>query len=87
MAGLLWILRDPLRLEANISKRNKVVILVHIFGQTADMDPICEIARCDYLGVIKDACQANGALYGGRKTGSLSDAGAFNFNHGKNLGA
>jgi dTDP-4-amino-4,6-dideoxygalactose transaminase len=60
---------------------------VHIFGQTADMDPIAEIAEKHGLLVIEDACQAHGAEYKGRRTGSLGDAGCFSFYPGKNLGA
>jgi len=63
------------------------VIPVHLFGQTADMDPIMEIAREHELFVIEDACQAHGAEYKGRPAGSIGDAGCFSFYPGKNLGA
>ena len=63
------------------------MIPVHLFGQPADMDPILEIAKKYNLAVIEDACQAHGALYKGRKAGSLGDAGCFSFYPGKNLGA
>jgi dTDP-4-amino-4,6-dideoxygalactose transaminase len=63
------------------------VIPVHLYGQTADMDPIMEIARRHNLFVVEDACQAHGAEYKGRKAGSIGDAGAFSFYPGKNLGA
>src|SRR5207248_4635961 len=62
-------------------------IPVHIFGQTADMDPILEIARAHNLPVVEDACQAHGAEYKGRKAGSMGVAGCFSFYPGKNLGA
>jgi len=65
----------------------KAVIPVHLFGQPADMDPILEIAKKYNLAVIEDACQAHGALYKGKKAGSLGDAGCFSFYPGKNLGA
>jgi len=67
--------------------RPRAVIPVHLFGQPADMDPILEIARKYGLAVIEDACQAHGALYKGKKAGSLGDAGCFSFYPGKNLGA
>jgi len=67
--------------------RPKAVIPVHLFGQPADMDPILEIARKYGLAVIEDACQAHGALYKGKKAGSLGDTGCFSFYPGKNLGA
>jgi dTDP-4-amino-4,6-dideoxygalactose transaminase len=78
---------DPQRLEAAITPRTKAIIPVHLFGQTADMDPIMEIARARGLSVIEDACQAHGAEYKGRKAGSMGDAGCFSFYPGKNLGA
>ena len=69
------------------SPRPRAVIPVHLFGQPADMDPILEIARKYNLAVIEDACQAHGALYKGKKAGSMGDAGCFSFYPGKNLGA
>ena len=67
--------------------RPRAVIPVHLFGQTADMDPILEIARKYDLFVIEDACQAHGAEYKGKKAGIMGDAGCFSFYPGKNLGA
>src|SRR5450755_4712019 len=65
----------------------EAIIPVHLFGQTADMDPILEFARARGLFVIEDAAQAHGAEYKGRKAGTLGDAGCFSFYPGKNLGA
>ena len=68
------------------------VVPVHIYGQMADMGPILELARRYHLIVIEDACQAHGAEYFSkkenrwRKAGSLSQAAAFSFYPGKNLG-
>lgn len=78
---------DPTLLEAAITPRTKAIVPVHLFGQTADMDPINEIARSHSLAVVEDACQAHGAEYRGKLAGSLSDAGCFSFYPGKNLGA
>lgn len=78
---------NPALLEAAITPKTKAIIPVHLFGQTADMDPILEIARRHKLLVIEDACQAHGAEYKGRKAGSVGDAGCFSFYPGKNLGA
>jgi len=78
---------DPDLLERAISPRTKAIIPVHLFGQTADMDAILEIARRRGLPVIEDACQAHGAEYRGRKAGSIGTAGCFSFYPGKNLGA
>jgi len=78
---------DPAKLEAAITPKTKAVIPVHLYGQPADMDPILEIARRHRLAVIEDACQAHGATYKGKRTGSLADAGCFSFYPTKNLGA
>jgi dTDP-4-amino-4,6-dideoxygalactose transaminase len=78
---------DPDFLEPAITSQTKAIIPVHLYGQTADMDPILAVARRHGLIVIEDACQAHGAEYKGRKAGSLGDAGCFSFYPGKNLGA
>src|SRR6266850_4801745 len=78
---------NPSQLEGAITSRTRAIIPVHLFGQTADMDPILEFARARGLFVIEDAAQAHGAEYKGRKAGTLGDAGCFSFYPGKNLGA
>lgn len=78
---------DPELLRKGISKSTKAIIPVHLYGQPADMDPILAIAREHGLAIIEDACQAHGALYKGRKAGSIGNAAAFSFYPGKNLGA
>ncbi|MHC1696756.1 MAG: DegT/DnrJ/EryC1/StrS family aminotransferase [Geobacteraceae bacterium] len=78
---------DPALLEKAITPKTKAIIPVHLFGQSADMDPIMEIAERYKLFVIEDACQAHGAEYKGRSAGTIGDAGCFSFYPGKNLGA
>lgn len=78
---------DPTKIGAAITSRTKALIPVHLYGQTADMDPIMEIAKKRGLFVVEDACQAHGAEYKGRRAGSIGDVGAFSFYPGKNLGA
>lgn len=78
---------DPNRIEAAITARTRAIVPVHLYGQPADMDPICEIARRRGLKVLEDAAQAQGARYKGLRTGSLGDAAGFSFYPGKNLGA
>ncbi|MGO8697103.1 MAG: DegT/DnrJ/EryC1/StrS family aminotransferase [Limisphaerales bacterium] len=78
---------DPALLERAITPRTKAILPVHLFGQCADMDPILEIAGRHGIPVVEDACQAHGALYKGRKAGSMGVAGCFSFYPGKNLGA
>ncbi len=78
---------DPAAIEAAITPRTKAIMPVHLYGQSADMDPIMEIARRHDLIVIEDAAQAHGAKYKGRPVGSIGDMACFSFYPGKNLGA
>jgi len=78
---------DPAAIEALITPRTKAILPVHLYGQSADMDPIMEVARRHQLIVIEDAAQAHGAKYRGRPVGSIGDIGCFSFYPGKNLGA
>jgi dTDP-4-amino-4,6-dideoxygalactose transaminase len=78
---------DPERVEAAITSRTRAIMPVHLYGQPADMDPIMAIASRHGLKVIEDNAQAQGALYKGRRTGSLGDAAGNSFYPGKNLGA
>jgi dTDP-4-amino-4,6-dideoxygalactose transaminase len=87
----------PDRAGRLVSKRTggpvRAIIPVHLYGQTADMDPILELAARYGIIVIEDACQAHGAEYYSskqnrwRKAGSIGRAAAFSFYPGKNLGA
>ncbi len=78
---------DPGKIEAAITPRTKAIIPVHLYGQCADMDAVSAIAAKHALAVIEDAAQAHGALYRGRRAGSLGDIGCFSFYPAKNLGA
>jgi len=78
---------NPDLIEEKISDKTKAIIAVHLYGRAADMDKINEIAGRYNLKVIEDAAQSHGALYKGRKVGSLGDAAGFSFYPGKNLGA
>jgi dTDP-4-amino-4,6-dideoxygalactose transaminase len=78
---------DPFLLEACITPRTRAVVPVHLYGQPADMDAIHAVAAKHKLVVIEDAAQAQGALYKGRRVGSLGHAAATSFYPGKNLGA
>lgn len=70
---------DPAKLEAKITKRTKVIMPVHLFGQPVEMDPILAIAKKYHLKVVEDAAEAHGALYQGKKVGGLGDIGCFSF--------
>jgi dTDP-4-amino-4,6-dideoxygalactose transaminase len=78
---------DVAAIEKAITPRTKAIIPVHLYGHPADMDPILQLAQRHGLVVIEDACQAHGARYKGKRTGSLGHAAAFSFYPGKNLGA
>ena len=70
---------DPARIEERITPRTRGIIVVHLYGHPADMDPILEIARRRSLFVIEDAAEAHGAEYRGRVAGSLGDVATFSF--------
>jgi len=78
---------DPSRIEQAITPRTKAILVVHLYGQPADMDPINTIARNHGIKVIEDCAQAHGARYKRRRAGGLGDAAGFSFYPGKNLGA
>lgn len=74
------------KLEEAITKKTKVIIPVHLYGQSADMDGIMKIAKKHKLYVIEDAAQAHGGVYKGKKVGTIGDIGCFSFYPTKNLG-
>lgn len=76
---------NPAKIEASITKRTKAILVVHVFGQPADMDPILEIAGKHGLIVIEDACEAIGAEYMKKRVGALGKAGAFAFYPNKQM--
>lgn len=78
---------DPAKIEEKITDKTRAIIAVHLYGRAAEMDEITAIADKYNLKVLEDAAQAHGALYKGRKVGSLGYAAAFSFYPGKNLGA
>lgn len=77
---------DPDRVEEAITPRTRAIMVVHLYGQAVRMEKIWALAKKYNLKVFEDCAQAHGALYQGRKVGNLSDAGAFSFYPGKNLG-
>lgn len=78
---------DVTKLEEALTPQTRAILPVHLYGLPADMDEIQVFAKKHNLIVIEDACQAHGAQYKGRRTGSLGHAGAFSFYPTKNLGA
>lgn len=78
---------DPARIAAAITPRTRAIMPVHLYGQVAAMDEICDIACRNGLPVIEDAAQAIGAEFRGRRAGSHGLMGCFSFYPTKNLGA
>jgi len=78
---------DISQIEDKITNKTKAILVVHLYGQPAEMNSIKKIADEFGLYIVEDACQAHGAEYLGRKTGSLGDIACFSFYPSKNLGA
>jgi len=76
---------DAGRIESAITERTRAIIVVHVFGQPADMDPIMEIAAKYNLIVIEDSCEAIGAEYKGRRVGAIGKAGTYAFYPNKQM--
>jgi perosamine synthetase len=70
---------DPDQIEALITPRTRGIIVAHLYGHAADMEPICTLARRHGLFVVEDAAEAHGAEYRGRRAGALADMAVFSF--------
>lgn len=81
------LLITPEGIRHALTTRTAAVIVVHLYGQPANMDAINTMASATGIAVIEDAAQAHGATWNGKKAGSMSLAGCFSFYPGKNLGA
>ena len=68
---------DPSKIEKKITKRTRAIMVVHLFGQPADMDPIRKIAKKRGLKIIEDSCETMFARYKGKSVGSMGDIGCF----------
>ena len=78
---------DADEIEGAVTSKTKAIMPVHLYGQTADMDRIIEIAKNHNLKIIEDCSQAHFSLYKDRQAGTFGDAAGFSFYPGKNLGA
>lgn len=76
---------DPTQLESKITAKTKAIMVVSVFGNPCDMDSVYAIAKKNNLKVIEDAAESHGALYKGKKVGSLADITTFSFFANKNL--
>lgn len=78
---------DPVQIEKVINAKTKAIIVVHLYGQSADMGMIMELGNKYNIKIIEDAAQAHGAYYNDKMLGSIGDVACFSFFPGKNLGA
>jgi perosamine synthetase len=76
---------DPESVARKITNSTKVILVVHLYGQCCDMDPIVELARERGILVVEDCAHAAGGEYRGRRTGTLGDIGVFSFHQQKNM--
>jgi perosamine synthetase len=74
---------DPADVEQRITERTKAMVIVHLFGMPSQMDELLEVARRHDLKVLEDASHAHGAVYKGRKIGTLGDAAVFSMQANK----
>ena len=75
----------PKSIEKNISTYTRAIIVADIFGQSAEMEKIMNIAKNHKLKVISDSAQSPGALYKNRYAGTLADVGGFSLNYHKHI--
>ncbi len=78
---------DASKVEEKITSRTRAIVAVHLYGQSADLNPLQEIANKHNLIIVEDAAQAHYAEYNGKKVGGLTKAASFSYYPGKNLGA
>ena len=81
------LLLSPAKILPALSERTRCILVVHLYGQPVDLDPVLEIAREHDLAVVEDCAQAHGAAYQRRHVGTFGDVGCFSFYPTKNLGA
>lgn len=78
---------DASKIEEKITDRTKAILVVHLYGQASNMEPIMKLAEKYNLRVVEDCAQSHGACFDGKMTGTFGDIGCFSFYPSKNLGA
>lgn len=78
---------DASKIEEKITDKTKAVLVVHLYGQASNMDPIVELCKKHGLRLVEDCAQSHGAKFNGKMTGTFGDIGCFSFYPSKNLGA
>ena len=77
---------DVSKIEEKITDKTKAILVVHLYGQASNMEPIMNIAEKYHLKVVEDCAQSHGACFNGKMTGTFGDVGCFSFYPSKNLG-
>lgn len=78
---------DVNKIEEKITNKTKAILVVHLYGQASNMDPIVALCKKYKLKLVEDCAQSHGACYKGKMTGTFGDIGCFSFYPSKNLGA
>ena len=78
---------DATKIEEKITDRTKAILVVHLYGQASNMEPIIDLCHKYSLKLVEDCAQSHGAAFQGRMTGTFGDIGCFSFYPSKNLGA
>lgn len=78
---------DASKIEEKITSNTKAILVVHLYGQASNMEPIVELVKKYNLRLVEDCAQSHGACFGGKMTGTFGDIGCFSFYPSKNLGA
>ncbi|HTP13723.1 MAG TPA: DegT/DnrJ/EryC1/StrS family aminotransferase [Bacteroidota bacterium] len=78
---------DPKKVEERITPRTKAIVVVHLYGQSADLDPLLQIAKRRNIHLVEDCAQGHFAEYKGKRVGGFGITSSFSFYPGKNLGA
>lgn len=82
-----YYMLDASKLEEKLTDKTKAVMVVHLYGQSADMTSICEFCKKHNLKLIEDCAQSHGSMHNGKMTGTFGDIGCFSFYPSKNVGA
>ena len=78
---------DASKIEEKITEKTKAILVVHLYGQASNMEPIVALTRKYNLKLVEDCAQSHGARFNGQMTGTFGDIGCFSFYPSKNLGA
>ena len=78
---------DTAKIEEKITEKTKAILVVHLYGQASNMEPIVSLCKKYHLRLVEDCAQSHGACYRGQMTGTFGDIGCFSFYPSKNLGA